>query len=337
MKEQFVTHFCCPGCRGNIKLQTSISDNGEVKEGRLVCSACGSIYPVANYIPRFVPAENYAGSFGYQWNRHVQVQIDRFSNLNISKDRFFSVTQWPEDMQGQLILEAGCGAGRFTQVAISTGAQVFSFDYSNSVDANLQNNELPQNLCLFQADIFNIPLSYKKFDKVFCLGVLQHTPDVKGAFMSLLPYLKDGGEIVIDVYNRPWYNPLIPRYVVRFLFGPITRRMKPNTLHKVVERIVLVLLPVKIFLRKIPLIGRYVSYLIPVASLELLPQLTKEQRLELSILDTFDMISPRYDTPQRINDVRDWFVEAGLTDIEIKYGPNGINAKGTKRALTDSR
>lgn len=337
MKEQIVTYFCCPGCRGDLEAKANTSDGGEIKEGQLVCSNCGGAFPIMNHIPRFVSSENYAASFGYEWNKHARTQIDKFSGTTISKDRFFKVTRWPGDMKGQLIMEAGCGAGRFTQVAIDTGAQVFSFDYSNSVDANLKNNGMPENLCLFQADIFNIPLKHEKFDKVFCFGVLQHTPNVKMAFMSLLPYLKDGGEVVIDVYARLWFYPVMPRYFVRRLLGPLTRRMNPGTLYEVVARIVPILQPVKVLLRRIPLIGRYVSFLIPVASYKGVLPLTDEQLLEWGTLDTFDMLSPRYDTPQRLNDVRDWLVEAGLTDIEVKYGPNGLNARGIKPAGASRR
>lgn len=339
MKEQVITYFYCPRCRGDLEAESTLIDCGEIKEGWLRCSNCGAVFPIRNYIPRFVSGENYAASFGYEWNRHARTQIDKFSGTTISKERFFKVTSWPSDMTGQLIMEAGCGAGRFTQVALDTGAQVFSFDYSNSVDANLRNNGISENLHLFQADIYNIPLKNKVFDKVFCFGVLQHTPDVKMAFMSLLPYLKNRGEVVVDVYSRPWFKPVMPRYVVRCLLGSLTRRMKPSVLYEMVAKIVPILLPIKILLRRIPLAGKYVSYLIPVSNYKGVLPLTGEQLLEWGTLDTFDMLSPRFDNPQRIGDVRGWLVEAGLMDIEIKYGPNGINAKGIQpeEASNDKR
>ena len=82
-------------------------------------------------------------------------------------------------------MEAGSGAGRFTEVLLQTGAEVFSFDYSNAVEANLSNNGEKLNLHLFQGDILNIPFPEEYFDKVICLGVLQHTPDPEKAFISL--------------------------------------------------------------------------------------------------------------------------------------------------------
>ena len=54
---------------------------------------------------------------------------------------------------------------------------------------------------------------------------------------------------------------------------------------------------------------------------------------ELAILDTFDMYSPWYDTPQTLRTVQQWFEESGLTDIDVHYGPNGIVGKGKKSTL----
>jgi hypothetical protein len=51
---------------------------------------------------------------------------------------------------------------------------------------------------------------------------------------------------------------------------------------------------------------------------------------EWAILDTFDMLSPRYDNPQTIDNVREWFERAGLLDIDVHYGYNGIEGRGTK-------
>jgi SAM-dependent methyltransferase len=248
----------------------------------------------------------------------------------MSRDRFFQVTGWNENLKGQKILEAGCGAGRFTQIAIETCADVYSFDYSNAVDANLTNNGLQKRFYPFQADICSIPMKKGGFDKVFCFGVLQHCPDPKKAFMSLIPYLKHGGEIVIDVYDLSFRSFVNPKYWLR----PFTKRLSPDKLYKLIQRVVPKLFPVKMWItEKIPS-GKYPAFFIPIAYHKgFLPHsdnLTYEQLLEWSILDTFDKFAPKYDKPQRISTVKKWFEEAGLKDIVVYYGPNGINGKGIK-------
>jgi len=231
-------------------------------------------------------------------------------------------------MTGQIVLEAGCGAGRFTEIALGTGARVFSFDYSLAIDANYRNNGHAPNLCLYQADIYHPPFAENTFDKIFCFGVLQHCPDVKGAFMSLLPPLKHGGEVVIDIYNRhPWIYLLDSKYWLR----PLTKHIPNERLYRMVETIVPLLLPLKETLLDIPYLRTYLAGFIPVASYKRKYSLSPEQLLEWSILDTFDMLSPMFDQPQRIEDVRSWFNEAGLTNVSVDYGPNGINGRGTKQ------
>ena len=119
-------------------LQISRADqrkDDEVIEGEIREPVSGATYPIAGGIPRFVSAESYAASFGFQWNRHAATQHDKHSGLGISAKRFREVTKWGSDLHGWHILEAGCGSGRFTSHALDTGAMVVSFDVSRSVDA----------------------------------------------------------------------------------------------------------------------------------------------------------------------------------------------------------
>jgi len=329
VKKELLNELACPQCNAAIKLIVKETDK-EIKEGILYCNDCKTEFQVKNYIPRFVSPENYAQSFGFQWNKHARTQIDKFSGINMSRDRFFQVTKWSDNLEGQKILEAGCGAGRFTQIAIQTGAEVFSFDYSNAADANLENNGLQDKLHFLQADIYHIPLQKSYFDKIFCFGVLQHTPDPKRAFMSLIPYLKPGGEIAIDIYDLTFRAFVNPKYWLR----PITKRLPSEQLYKLVQKLVPKFFPVKMWItEKIPF-GKYFAFFIPIAYHKgFLPhadKLTYERLLEWSILDTFDKFAPKYDKPQRISAVRKWFVEAGLKNIELCYGPNGIIGRGIK-------
>lgn len=332
MQEKMIDMLVCHRCGGNIfcKDRIVVASDGEIKEGVLRCNYCESEFPVNNYIPRFVPSENYTQSFGFQWNKHARTQIDKFCGQHISRDRFYSVTGWPENVKGQKILEAGCGAGRFTQIAIETGAEVFSFDYSNAVDANLENNGLHKNFHLFQADIYNVPLKKRIFDKIFCFGVLQHCPNPKKAFMNLVPYLKSGGEIVIDIYELSLRSFVNPKYWLR----PVTKRLSPDKLYEIIKKIVPKIFPVKMWItEKIPY-GKYPAFFIPVAYHKgFFPYFDKfsyEQLLEWSVLDTFDKFAPKYDKPQTIYSVKRWFKEAGLKDIKVCFGPNGINGRGIK-------
>lgn len=279
------------------------------------------MFPVLGGILRFVPHANYSHSFGYQWNLHRKAQLDSQTGMSISRERLFSVTGWPEDLTGQNILEAGSGAGRFTEILVQTGANVFSFDYSSAVDANQANNGAAKNLCLFQADIFRIPLHPRSFDKVLCLGVLQHTPDPERACASLARCVKPGGELVVDVYAKRLTALVSWKYLLR----PITKRMDQKILHAFVERAVDWLLPLAVWFRHRT--GRIGARLLPIVEYSHLG-LPASLNREWAILDTFDMYSPAHDHPQTDSTLRRWFREAGFEQISVSEGPNGIVGKG---------
>jgi SAM-dependent methyltransferase len=228
-------------------------------------------------------------------------------------------------MQGSLILDAGCGAGRFSEIALSTGATVIAFDYSKSVNAcwdNLKNNK---RLHVVQADIYKLPFKDNIFNYVYSFGVLQHTPNVKQAFFSLLRKLKNNGRICVDFYRKDWKVYLWPKYWIR----PIIKRIPHETLLRIVQRSVPLLLPISRFLSRVPKIGHYLKYIIPIANHELVFPLNRQQVFEWAILDTFDMFSPKYDKPQNEKIVNQWFKEAKLTQTEV-FKPGLVIGRGVK-------
>jgi len=288
----------------------------------------GNRFPVINSIPRFIES-NYAGSFGFQWNLFRRTQIDKFNGTSISKTRFFKDTGWSEeDLKGKRILEVGCGAGRFTEIMLEVGAEVHSVDMSNAVDANFSNNGPNSGLNLYQANLYALPFENECFDKIFCFGVLQHTPNPREAFNSMIPFLKRGGEIAVDVYPLTWRTYLWPKYWIR----PITKRIDRELLLILIQKIIPVWLPISTILQKIPVAGFYLSQLIPHANYtKRFPELSRAQTIEWAILDTFDMLSPAFDKPQRMEDLAKWFKEEDLDILNCGRGDNGLVAVGRKR------
>lgn len=109
-------------------------------------------YPIRNHVARFVPESNYGESFGMQWNRFSRTQLDSHSGHPISSQRFWEATQWrQEDLEGKFVLDVGCGAGRFAEIALEAGAHVVALDYSTAVDACYANLAQHRNLLVVQA------------------------------------------------------------------------------------------------------------------------------------------------------------------------------------------
>lgn len=327
MRTEHVKYLACLTCRGPLKVRADEVDIDRVRTGSLL-GRCGKTYPIVNFIPRFVDRNNYSGNFGFQWNKHFRTQCDSYSGQPISETRFFSETRWGRDLEGQVVLEAGCGSGRFTEQAVTTKAMVVSFDYSSAVDANYRNNGHFENLLIVQADIFNMPFREGPFDKVFCLGVIQHTPDPSRAFTCLAKMLGPGGSIVIDAYRIwPWWKQaLMSKYYVR----PLASRVPNELLYKLCERWVDMLWPATGLFHR--LTGRRaLSWFLLMADYRGVFDLPESVLKEWSVLDTFDMLSPVYDCPQTIPSVKKWFSDAGLGGVEVGYGYNGIVGRGRKR------
>lgn len=320
MKERLLNWLECPHCRGDLLLLNFQGDNHEIRGGSLNCRNCSNLYPIINYIPRFTPQSNYADGYGFQWNRFSELQLDKVNGTTISADRFYRQSGWlPEELHDKLVLEAGCGAGRFTQICLDAGAEVISFDYSNSVDACLRNHGLVQNLHLIQADIYNLPLRRAIFDYVFCYGVLQHTPSPEQAFLQLPRYLASIGKISIDIYRHGVWDYILPKNYLRI----ITTRIDYETIYKLCEKLVPQLLPISDTIGLIPFLGLYLRRFIPVANIRGYAPLSEKHIKEWAILDTFDMYAARYDYPATTSSVRKWFREAGLTEVKI-FGRRGL-------------
>lgn len=280
------------------------------------------IFPKKNGAYRIVSDDNYTENFGYQWNKFVGTQVDKTSKLQISKTRFFAETNWDkEDLTGKNILEVGSGAGRFTQILLDhTNANVYSVDYSNAVEANYQNNGHHERLQLFQASIYEMPFAKAQFDKVLCLGVLQHTPNFEQSVEALIEMVKPGGELVVDFYG---INGFWTKLQAKYLYRPFTKKMSNEKLCHLIEANADWMIKSSLFFSKIGL-GKILNRFIPVCDIEgTLPKnIPYAQLRELCVLDTFDMFSPEYDDPQKITTVKKWFEKYGMNDVwggKIKY------------------
>ena len=310
--------LACPDCRTPLVQQ----------EDELVCGRCQEHYPVVRDVPRFVEAKNYASNFGLQWNRFRRTQLDSYSGVSISRSRFFRQTGWDADaLRGRLVLDVGCGAGRFTEVALSCGARVVAIDFSSAVDACRANFPDRENLLVVQADIRRLPFALGTFDFVYCFGVLQHTPEPAAAFAALPPMVKDGGCLAIDVYPRLPMNLLWPKYWLR----PLTRQLPPHSLFSAVERCVPVLLPLSRALGRTPVVGRWLRHVIPVVNYEGIYPLDERQLAEWAILDTYDMLAPAHDHPQSAATVERWMRSAGIRDVEV-FRSGFLVGRGTRAA-----
>ncbi|GAA1273640.1 hypothetical protein GCM10009677_28590 [Sphaerisporangium rubeum] len=293
----------CPRCRGPLRTAAGLR-----------CESCDVTYPIDGQVPRFVPWDNYGESFGYQWNQHRLTQLDSVTGVPISRERLVRQSGWSlAELRGSSVLECGSGAGRFTEVLCETGAVVTSVDISSAVQANAASNGRFPNLRLIQASIYDLPLRAESFDHLVCLGVIQHTPDVERAFKTMFRYLRPGGRFCVDVYAAVVAYPHL-----RQLLRPVTKRIPPHRLYRLVQRTVPSLLPISDALGSVPVAGQWLMRLVPVANHRHLGLPDDATRLTWSILDTFDWLAPRHEKPQPRRRLARWADDLGLSEVSIE-------------------
>ena len=296
------------------KLLTKISVDEKIIG---VSNQNGKSYQVIESVIDFEGKGNYADNFGDQWTRFPKLQLDSFNKTTISKDRFFGALKLSSnELNGKLILDVGCGTGRFAEIALQSGAKVIGLDYSKAAYVAIKNLKKYPNFRAIRGNIYKLPFKKNSFDIVYCLGVLQHTPNVEKAFKSLPPIVKDSGLLVVDYYWRRFQSVLGWKYILRL----ITSKLKETTTLKILKIIHPFFYPLSELISKIPYFGKMLSRLIPVVNyVNDYPQLGKTLLREWSFLDTYDIWAPKFDKPQTIYTVKKWANEVKLENVEVEH------------------
>ncbi len=326
MKDWLIPLLICPKTGEELSIKDPIYAEEEIIEGVLF-SKSGSEYKIVNGIPRFVPF-HYADGFALQWNRHDIIQLDT-QNHTHSSERFFGETGFTLDkLKGATVIDGGCGAGRFAEVAAHAGARVIAVDLSEAVEACKRNTH-GLNVQVIQASLFELPFKPKSIDHGFSIGVIQHTPDPLLALASVANLIKPGGEFGVSWYKKYWYTFLHQKYILRALIKPF---FNDTNLYSFVSWYAPKLLPFSRFLAKF-MSSVMVDRILPVANRDSIPGLNDQERLEWAILDTYDWFNPKYDKPQTWKAVRQTMTNLGY---ECKYSPHerrGLNCIRNKNIV----
>ncbi len=310
MREALLEILAEPRTRASLELRVKRHAGNEIEEGELVSKETGTVYPILRGIPRFVPASGYTDTFGKQWNLFRTAQLDSVTGTSYSEHRLTSETGWSRgDLAGKWVLDAGCGAGRFAEVAARYGARLVGLDMSSAVEATKETLSAYPDAEVVQASLLEPPFKPGVFDFGYSIGVLQHTPDPPGGLRHVVECVKPGGRFAFSIYaRRPW-TKLNAKYLVR----PITRRLPPSVLLKAIETVMPVVFPVADKVFRLPRIGRLAQFVVPVAVYVDEKGFSDEQRYQEAILDTFDMLSPRYDSPMTWKEAERALREVGVS------------------------
>ena len=269
-------------------------------------------------------------AYALQWNRFriLRPEEDRATFRNRTGFR-------PEDLAGLTVLDGGCGMGRYLRIAAEAAPSLLvGLDLSGAVAAARDLTRDLQGVQVIQGDLLRPPFAPGSFDRIYSLGVLDHTPDPRVAFLALARLLKPGGRIVIWVY--PMEKPRLER--IMNAHRAISRRL-PLWALVFLSR---VMAPVGVLKRRMMLSGHRLIARAGVALNLLTIGVSMHPDPEVRVCDTLDWYAPKFLSRHTQAEVLGWFQEAGLVDIvDLSLGQvfyhagqgNGVNITGERSSI----
>jgi SAM-dependent methyltransferase len=329
MHRDFAQYFADPVTKEPLQLTITRERHGRVIEGAFVSSLAR--YPIVNGIPRFVDpqATQYASSFGYQWTRWPRLQFESENAGKVMEGYTRRMWESITGMTGpaandQVVLDIGCGPGRFVDVARAKGARVIGIDYSGAVEPAARSFAHDPGVCICQGDALHLPIRSASMDGIFTIGALHHTPDPACGVREAAAALAPGGWFAISVYSAGGFYDARMVQAWRRLFV----RLWPYAGH----------VPPLVYAHLVVRAARALRYLPPTD--RLLNTVCPSKHLpdiDWSVLDTFDSITPSHQSAHTCHEVFTWLKGAGLHDIEpTTWAPtsfrgraSGVTSEGT--------
>ena len=316
MKKEILSILSCPSCKSgndNLEIINSKVRNNEIISGFLLCKN-GHKFWIKNYIANLCDESDKTmkDSLTYDklWDLHEDVHYP--GKVNEYKKKFNDFAKLPGNFKTyfnqKLILDVGCGEGRFSYLSSQMGvSHVISIDYSlTGLNRAIRQTTNPKNITFIRCNLLNLPFKNEIFDFIFSFGVLHHTKNTHNSFKSLLPYLKKKGIISIRVYRKK----VLP--LIQWILRPITLRI-----------------PVGIIAKFCNFFGFgynvNIKPVIPVRT-----SFRKLKKLDFFGIGhiTFEGLTTRYLWEHTYHEVRKWFKEL---DLDIISSTDIISMSGRKK------
>ena len=222
-------------------------------------------------------------------------------------------------LKDKLILDVGCGMGRYMNIANTYGGEVIGFDLSRAVEKAKKDTAHNPFSHVIQADIMSPPFKKQFFDFIYSIGVLHHTPNTKESFKRIVPLLKIGGTISLCIYAKSHY-PI--KNLIERMFRKITTRLPL----KVLFYLSYIGVPfgwMQSRLRKNP-----ITFIL--GSPLFLLQGCEHWDWRIRHTNTFDFFVAPYQWRYTTEEVVKWFDEEAIDDIQI-LSAEPICIKGVKK------
>jgi SAM-dependent methyltransferase len=354
MKNSFLELLACPECGSPLFLTVFEETNlglahNEIIEGLLTCNQCHLDYPIIDAIPRFIPntfslfpdfykkhpelIKNISKSdfeklhgetqerFGYEWMNYP-------GSLEEDRKVFLYETQIePSEWKGKLVLDGGCGMGRYSRVAHELGATVVALDLSPALVRLREVSDHSERMHLVEANLMKPPFKKNIFDIIYSVGVIHHTPSAKESFQALSKLVKPKGKLTVWVYGAPGSfsnfktNPLKEErqslkkiiflvWLIVLIREKISDTLRLFTIHTPHKLLYMLCYPLAL-IGKIPLI-KYLTFSV-------------HPLWRVRLQENFDWLTPPYQSHHTKEELSVWYKENGLKILKVL--PHGVVPK----------
>jgi SAM-dependent methyltransferase/uncharacterized protein YbaR (Trm112 family) len=330
VKSNSLQYLVCPNCNRSLIIINKNKNSKEIFSGNLFCEnpKCNKIYHISQGLIRFTSPKNISkeisNSFGFEWRMHL--------NNCIEKNTVFGRTYWDDiryffkatgltknEIKGKVILDAGCGSGKLTRYLARLSPKIiFGQDIHSSIKLVFKKGKVISNSEIIYADLNYPPFKINTFDVIWCNGVLHHNRYPEKLFSNLAKLVKPGGLLYIWVYERKFSPYKFVKDVFRFfhiddlsynylfiisqIFSLIS-----VCLHSIFR---LVFIPVLMFSNSV-----------------YLKRVTKYRTYNEFLMTWLDSLSPKYDYRFTKEEVTEWFVMNGFTNLQFLDNQIGICGK----------
>jgi SAM-dependent methyltransferase len=256
-------------------------------------------------------------------------------NWILNRNGFKTASDWRSWLAGRKhILDAGCGNGRVTALMLAyapPAADVMGIDLAAAAVARA-NFEPSDRVAFREKDLLGDLDDLGFFDLIYCQEVLHHTGDPARAFLNLCRRLAPGGEIAIYVYKtkapvREFADDYIRDHIAALPYDDAMRHMRQVTeFGKALSS-----LNAKVTVPAVDVLGiepgEYdVQRLLYFFFLKCF--WNADLGFEASAAINYDWYHPQLCSRHTVDEVEQWFVEAGLDVVHRHVDPYGITYRG---------
>lgn len=130
------------------------------------------------------------------------------------------------------MIDVGCGGGRWSYGFVKLGCEVTALDVSEG-PCNQTRNNVPQ-AEIVMIDLFEIPkiLKNRKFDIIWCWGVIHHTGNPHRAFDTLVSLMHENSLLHLYVYS---FNRGIKVKTLRRILGVFSLKYRELIIRALVK------------------------------------------------------------------------------------------------------